>query len=495
MGKKSGIFIIIIILAFLILSSTQNWFSNIYGIGDVYCTDYTFFCCQKTIWDGYGNLANPGKVETLYRSTLTSDPNSVWCPSNAVECDVNDLQINGVGASVKIASISASCSKSFLGTSYYCDGEQSFSLSTESAFQPGTKIYRADGSSATVTIKITIYGQKLVECAGGDCALPGSGGIAVIGANGCSFSLSGFSQNEISNDAKLSGTVPVGSCFKVPESRHICGNVDEKCQSDTDCKLGHSLVYNNLGAECRGTLLEWYGCRKYNGTGTGGIWQAGTRCEVIGTKYVQCCPTAGSCGTSATCDPNTFTCKSSSQVSCTYDWECGTQTYCDRDTKTLTRDACSSGKCSKQYIRSVSCCYDSDCLNGYYCTAEHVCKQLETEKTTCPKTCCENEANYYDKPCLEGELCCADGTCRLSCDTVQIKCDYDKTCEPQIGEIKDTCSDCLEECDSLEYFDFEKQKCLPMPSPIPWEAIILGIFAFIGLYIISKIFRRGSRRR
>lgn len=502
MEVKSAFLIIVILIAGgLIYANSQGL---ILSFTPVFCSDYTYICCQEREWDG---LPTNAILEPKGGTFVT-------CPSTATRCKITSLEEYYTQTfppwstgwfepkDLYIAGRNAECYLTgWIQDNFYCVGETQITRYTYDQFKPGTKIYAKRGNKGRISY--TIYGEALRECQGGGCG--DSGGVSVLGANGCSFkiedlrwtgqpysgSLDDVKPSDFPSDWRLSGTVPSGLCFKIPESRHICGYEEETCSSDYDCVSGHTLIYNGKGAECRGTLLELYGCRRYNETQGSSQWYAGSRCEVVQTIPVQCCPTAGSCGTLGTCDPKTFTCTAPPNVECRNDWECGVQQYCDRNTKTILKDACVNEKCTKQTVKNVDCCYDSDCANGYYCFTDYTCQKLLEDKTTCPYACCENERSYYDKPCAENNICCPDNKCKLSCEGTPTLCDYDGTCEPASGETIDTCSDCMEECEEWEYFDFSKQRCLSLGWMIPWNYIIFGIFAVIVVYIVM----RGLRRR
>jgi hypothetical protein len=114
---------------------------------------------------------------------------------------------------------------------------------------------------------------------------------------------------------------------------------------------------------------------------------------------------------------------------------------CDFASKTLKTPYCSLGQCDfKEQV--VDCCSDVNCADGYFCAADYMCYEKPPVKTECPFGCCTNERYYFDKACPSGEICCADHTCRVDCDDVPIKCNYNRKCEPEIGENVDNCVDC-----------------------------------------------------
>ena len=434
--------IIAIIIAVVVAAGGYGYFAYSKGLiklqispaqgqcADVFCNDYQWICCNE-----FKSADSPKTV------TLSSSQDYETCPSYAKYCIINSANFgsnyNGywVGTTCEIK-------HGFLGigTWYACSDDQFYTVSNVKVY-PNQKIH----PNTYMQFTMSVYTDRLVWCGTSGCDAANTG-IPVQGADGCKFTTG----NDIYNidgslnqqvTASVSKTVPSGSCYLAQGSRHICGNTCESCTSNTDCQAGHTLLVNNLGAECISGQVQEYGCRNYGTTPSatrlaadGSVnllpketasYNYGTRCEVIASQAVGCCP--DSCGASAVCDVTAlpFTCKSTAQ--CSADWQCGTTQSCDSQTKTLTKPVCSAGKCTTTAVKGVECCGSQDCKAGYFCSATNTCLQNLPD---CPdnQCCLAGNGQYTVKPtCAGGKTCCLPtsaslvGTCQDSCSG-QIDC-------------------------------------------------------------------------
>lgn len=393
------------------------------------------------------------------------------CPTGKSKCEINSFYLNdyvapGLGALYK-ADATATCWTDLGG--FKCTGETQIGTMEDGLWytirlNPGDKFYGRVAKNAIVQ-----YSEY-------ELFLRSDLGIKVPGSTQCQYDL----RDE--EGITYTGELAIGECRELPIGRHVCASADEQCSTDADCKLGHTLIYNGLGAECSGTLLEWYGCRAYS-TSITDIWGVESRCEVIGSKQVQCCPTTGSCGVNAVCDPQTFTCSLPNEVECTANWECGTQQICDRIDKIIEKPICVAGTCDWQTIRNVECCYDTDCPSDYYCDENNLCQESITPRTDCPDQCCVGDIAHYDKPCPDGQVCCADGTCAVTCGTNV--CDNDGLCEPESGETGENCINDCSRCDPGYYWDIYSKSCVKISEP---AGLSFGILLIIGLAIVAVFF-------
>lgn len=361
----------------------------------VYCNDPTSLCCVKTTQDVSKSLGL----------------NSFYVCSSAVGCS-----LTSVGADANIYLGSQNCgTKSFLGVKYYsCDDKvlKSFNTGLVKLDIPKGYTVWADRS---VSVNIVLVGQKLVTNLG-----------ASVLSDSCTFTPS--VGNKITDkdglDLGISYTVPVGSgvgtldsCVLswVDGSRHICGNLEEQCASDSDC-VGHT--YGNK--ECNNRVLQTYGCRELgvpsNLVNDGGVFYqkdsasgysnvnvVTSRCEIKSAVGVQCCGDTD-CGSNAVCDKTSWTCKAPSSVECKVASDCKVSTQCDFVTSKLRTPTCTNNVCGFKDV-SVGCCGDSNCAVGFFCNAQNTCEERKVVDVACPFECCKSDKGYVDRPCADGGFC------------------------------------------------------------------------------------------
>jgi len=156
-------------------------------------------------------------------------------------------------------------------------------------------------------------------------------------------------------------------------------------------------------------------------------------CYIIPTSVkrdVECCYD-GDCkwkGENYVCDPTTFMCSESKP--CNSDIECQVigQTTCLDNTETLwTCDLNEvwypkKGTCMKS-TKEVLCCSDDDCGTEEYCNKEEGCK-LRYNLENCPsERCCIYGGDYKEKECGSSLQCCIlvgslVGVCEEDCSQV-----------------------------------------------------------------------------
>lgn len=411
-GKQIAVGTLIISIFLLVGTMKFNWeLFEVAGCKNVYCNDFNFICCSE-------DTGNPEfKSASLDAPCLGCLPCSgsakyaMQCPTYASRC-VIDTSVD----------VYSSCSKvsNWLGCpKWECTGKIKSGFTGE--FEAGTWAVRIidDGS-----FNVKIYQLKLFDCGRSACAYQASG--IPLTSSGCTWvtdkRVYDSNGNLVANPQSgqsMEYTVPPGKCYLYTTGnlRRVCGDTCEICERDDDCLAGHTYQYNGKGAECQSGQLIIYGCRQYEQTcldkdilpdGTEkcvGGYATNSRCEVVETKAIGCCPQSDYCGVNAFCDPATFTCKSSGQVECTQDWECGVATSCDYASRTLKKPTCESNKCIAKEIQSVECCYDENCATGYYCGSDYKCYEQVQQKTQCPLECCEREDLYFDKPCPSDKQC------------------------------------------------------------------------------------------
>lgn len=385
----------------------------------VWCDGFDFRCCGE-------------KAES---KSWTAAANA-WatCPAAATKCTVtsytegtlSDIRVGTCRTTTSIIGLPiAECSGTSLG-------------STPVDVQAGQAIFffqtQFSSPTGTGSLNYKIYSERLADCGDAACDA-GVTGIAVQGASGCQFvtdsrvyDSSGRLLVEPVVGQSKAVTVPVGSCYLVLDSseRHICGSIAERCTTDNDCIAGHTLTYQGYGAECGTGQISMYGCKVYgeqcdaydelpDGTKKCvGEKVSLSRCGVIKTQQVQCCPYTDACG-SGSCDPTSYTCKQPAEVKCSSDWQCGQQKYCDRTKMELQQPKCMNAGlptsyCTKQAVQKVGCCYDQDCAQGWYCDTNYKCLQAAVPIPECPYECCVNEPSpsgvpYRDKPCAMNQTC------------------------------------------------------------------------------------------
>lgn len=470
-----GVFLIVGLILILSLTGTLKLpFAVGTTFTPIYCNDYSFTCCNEQL---------------DYNQRFTVDRDDVFiCPETATKCIINS------GGYYRIGSHNCRYGyfplKWIFGNSWDCDDD--ITVSGTQTVYPGEyvlgSILNSDipGIYGSATLNIDVYDEELIFCGRAGCTI----GVPVSGADDCTFNPSATYKDGKLVDYEVSATsytVNRNDCLLtfVPGDRHICGNVEESCATDADCR-GHT--YGNF--ECIGRTLQEYGCRTFskpwyleeysNGYAykpfqgdNDGIEPDLSRCEIVNTRTVQCCGDTD-CGSNAFCDVgNTWTCKETAE--CTQDYDCGVSIQCDINLKQLKKPICSIGRCTYDIVQEVDCCSDSDCAIGYFCSNEYTCLESVPHKTTCPFECCENEQKYFDRPCPEDKPYCIDNICKSKL-------------EPKIP---------CEDCDA-----FAKSKLLGWISPsllckpkiisLPPQTISFCIFSFIKLILVPIVLIFGT---
>jgi len=403
------------------------------------------------------------------------------CPPDATKCEVSVASKECPFLEECKVYIGTNCQikSGFLGVKYITsENPREVTLWSGSlTLQPRECIYQKSNANQKVAFAYKVYKKNLIECGTAGCTQG-----RTINTGGCEFYSSEIAWDENGNlvdgQSTVRGilyTVPLGECYTylTDSGRHVIGDTCEECKSTSDCASRYPLTYTyqgkTYGAVCSAGHLQLYDCvpkgqkvcvKKVtiNGQEKCLEWGYKTKCDVVKTISVQCCPNTDSCGPNAVCDPETFTCKETAE--CTYDWQCGKGVICDYANKVIKEPVCQGGKCTYRTVQNVECCYDSQCPAGYFCSSEYKCLQKPITKEKCPWECCVNEKYYFDKPCPSGEVCCADHTCRQNCDNVIYKCNYNGKCEPEIGENKHNCRDC---------------------RGTPWWKLLIGSFIISGI--------------
>lgn len=162
---------------------------------------------------------------------------------------------------------------------------------------------------------------------------------------------------------------------------------------------------------------------------------SGGNCYIVPTgveKTVECCYNEDckwkdSSG-KLVCNPETFTCSEERPCNSDFDCEVIGQTSCFNNIETSWLCYLDEpwepykGTCKKS-TKNVQCCSDSECGSGQYCDREEGCldKYLLEE---CPQgKCCEPGGSYKTRDCPSGKQCCHVsgsyvGTCKDTCGTV-----------------------------------------------------------------------------
>ena len=420
----------------------------------VYCNDPTSVCCVKT-------LSQP--AETINYNVYGS------CPTTASgKCVLSNVQSQAGKTSVTLYVGSTNCrivQKIIpIAQVYQCDDQYAVTVAVgnTNVEVPRGYYYFTDVYSGKATVTRDTYGEKLITNLGA----PVQPSCSYSPPTGTKLTTAGL------GNLGVSYTVPVGSAVGTSDSciltwnagnRHICGNLEEKCDADSDC-IGHT--YGNK--ECYQRTLQTYGCTQLgtpsgltNGflgqdtgvifapLGTTGAGQTSnnfgvtSRCEIKSATAVQCCGDTD-CGSSMVCDTTTFTCKAPEKVGCTADYKCGVSTQCDYATKELKTPKCTivgnTGTCGFT-TKSVGCCVDGNCADTQSCDlGSHTCKDKVPVKELCPFGCCNGDTLYIDKPCSAGSFC-VNHVC-----SVEPQCSATKPCGTNL-ECKDgVCKPVSEVC-------------------------------------------------
>lgn len=408
MGKK--LFLIWLIPLFLLILGGAGYLAYTQlqqtALGDftpIFCNDYEFTCC---------GLKEEGTVNT----NLDDD---ILFTCDYTECKI--LTIERFNPLTYKSPASATCSKNWLGI-YTCDPRTTVT-SLPVTLQANEHIWV--NQIYTFPMTYESYNDRLVFC--GRSACDGAvTGVPIVGADKCTFvtahNIYGEGGNLIREveSGSISYTVHRTECVLSWHSgdRHICGYLEESCDSDNDCG-GHT----HGNKECYARTLQTYGCRPYGtapseedldlGNLFGNTFDHGKRCEIIEARTVECCGD-NDCGSNAFCDTYTFTCEETAD--CTIDADCGVSIKCDINTKELKKPICKLGKCDFKVLQTVQCCSDEDCASNYYCDSDYKCKESTIPKVDCPYECCPSPNSndrelYFDKPCPVGQYCQEDNVC------------------------------------------------------------------------------------
>ena len=404
--------IVILILgslsAFILLSEPTTE-SVVPGFTPIYCNDYSFTCCIN-------------QVESANTKSI-SDEIYFQCPLTASKCMIGSHSTSS-SLNEEWYTGSVNCRmRSFLWDDYWDCADESTGFQTE--LEPGeyiwAKVPGSEYATVTGTVNYETYEENLIFTGRAGSTV----GVPVSGADGCSFNPSATYKDGKLVDYEISATsyvVSEGDCIQtfVPGDRHICGNIEEQCDSDNDCD-GHT--YGNQ--ECIGRTLQTYGCTQFGlpyyletyGSAVAykpfegdndGNEDALSRCEITSSETVQCCGD-NDCGSNAFCDKSTWTCQETAP--CGQDSDCGVSEQCARDTKELKKPICLSGSCAFDIVQEVECCISEDCPLDYFCDADYTCKESIISKLNCPYECCVGEDSFFEKPCPSDKFC-VDNVCQ-----------------------------------------------------------------------------------
>jgi hypothetical protein len=349
----------------------------------IYCNDYSFTCCAEIL-------------STTQTISLNTNSLGWQCPSYATKCN-----IASTGNSYYIGT--SNCETSFLlrciGNCFHCEDDQRWT-SDNVDMQPMQ--YLSSGFTPEQNFQIKIYKNSLIFTGR---ATDVQGGVLVKGADGCTFNPGNTydgSGNLLSlSPSTTSYTVSHGDCLQtyLQGDRHICGNLEEDCSTNSDC-YGHT--YENQ--ECIGRNI--YGCVATGNSLPAGVQQNNgeniffnspstqgnfgniitKRCDITSTQTVQCCGD-NDCGSNAFCDNNpssltAWTCQN--KVQCYKNTDCGVSTQCDWTTNTLKTPSCEGGQCKFNEVK-VDCCLDKNCEEGGFCNNENKCEKssrIEQDNST-----------------------------------------------------------------------------------------------------------------
>lgn len=444
-NKKIGLIMFIFLVGGLmfILPNTGLLPQATLGFTPIYCQDYEFTCCVED-------------MTTLNIGDLTNDE-AYNCPGDSNYCRlVNFIGGDGTYQPNSATKGITNCGSDYnigycglIGNCFNCDGQVTTNIGDN--LLPGENVYRFDGLRNLI---IERSEDKLVFCGSSGCTQ----GTQVLGANGCTFNPTATydsSGNLVKYEkSDTSYTVPSGATGCILSwqrgNRHICGNVEEQCNTNSDC-IGHT--YGNV--ECTARTKQTYGC--VNLGLPSGIIQQGSeylfyntpsnsrsntdvtksRCEIISAETVQCCGDTD-CGSNAFCNTATFTCED--EISCSQDVDCGVSQQCNIIEKELQKPSCSLGTCDFKKVQDVECCSESDCAENQMCDIDYKCKEKGDIKKNCPHECCIGMDDYLDKPCGDGLFC------------------IDNKCNENGCEDNDDCTD-DQICDNGDCIDKEELEC------------------------------------
>lgn len=445
--KKRLIPIFIVALFVLILSSAiiikqvgvQQQTALQETFNPIFCNDYSFTCCVEK--------------EDFKQTVTITKAQFVRCPTTASRCEIisyNSPNILIGSENCKVRGIS-------IFKQFACDDTRVLS-SQPVVMKKGEYAY----TDRTTALTYSVSKLELLDTgrAGSDFGVP------VSGADGCTFTTddtlydeSGSLIKEVSAGS-ISYTVATDSCVKsfARGDRHICGSVEEQCDTDNDCRVH---TYGEF--ECTGRTLQKYGCTELSDFLPSGVSLIDgefiynnprvttspnygnvvkSRCEIVQATTVQCCGDTD-CGSNAFCDNNptsqtAWTCVSSGEVQCNQDSDCGVSQQCDLNTKDIKRPVCNDNRCEFDTITSgVECCSSADCASGSFCDTDNKCKEGTQSKTTSPFECSpakgsqSDKDKYFPRPCAKDYFCNEENKCEpeteAECNWWEVNCQLKKS--------------------------------------------------------------------
>ncbi|MFH1282345.1 MAG: hypothetical protein ABII27_01620 [bacterium] len=419
------------------------------GFTPIFCAEYEFKCCSIHGQPTGGGVTN----EFFFR-----------CPTNADRCAVSSFYTQGAYGMVNafdigVARQSTNCEvKTDIFGRPYASCVNPQTLPYAGIEVVGGMFINSDALSGQANyaysknnIAILGYYWKLFDCGLSACAKETSGQPLSPTCNWVGDYLEVYDENNRLIDPGYEGlpTVPNGECWKTTgySNRRICGYLEEKCDSNSECASKYPYKWTESGQEygatCSSNMLTLYGCVKQPGDGEcifigdvnkNGKLDDGETCfEYAPTSWcgaiagktipVGCCPDqTNACSSNAVCNPQTFKCEETRE--CTADWQCESAgTNCDYTTKKLKDWGClATGKCGVKKETAVECCSSVNCADGFHCnnlgvTADYKCYETPTPKPICPFQCCDtttnpNDAQYIQKPCSPDKpYCCPSNLC------------------------------------------------------------------------------------
>ncbi len=374
--------VIIVSAGFFLVGQARiaSLFAEVSGCEDIYCYDFNYICCGEDIF-------NPTRI------TMGSYSYN-YCPTTATRCEVKNIN----GFFYECDAITWD-----IFGQVQCSGAPRKQCSGSCTISQGKYGITAGASSAD----FEIYQKALWDCGSSACTYSG---YQIPGSMGCSYTTANAVYDETGK--LMSGSmgkyvIDQGRCFLTTAyaQRRVCGNTCESCDTDAECQAKYPTEI------CSNHILQEYVCKKEGVClkEVGGIClESGEKswCGLGSGTQVQCCNSQDCVGFGYNyfCDMTDHVCKEEAQ--CTFDWDCGMISGCDRDTMSLVEGKCVLGKCQKSTIKSVQCCVEMDCPTNYYCSyPEYTCLEKQAGKNSCPFDCCINEELYYDKQCPSGFYC------------------------------------------------------------------------------------------
>lgn len=507
-GLKVGLPVIAIIAILAVIGIWQGWFSAVggevtaQGFTPVYCNDYEFTCCA---WK-----------EGSLQSTILDIDDRLFCDLENEKCTLKS--ISGMNDQNKLYKGSINCrqEKSWFGFGYSywkCDNEVKIPVAPQD-FGKGVMIFHRDSNSRPTVSWTKTTARLLFTGKSGS-----SSGVPIQGADRCSYT---SQKNVFTTRGQDTGKKQIqelgdGECVLSYQQgdRHICGNLEEACDSDSDCG-GHT--YGNF--ECIGRTLQEYGCRQFGDdfdlVKVGSNWfvpdaksvknlltgetfdYTSSRCEIKSAKQVQCCGDAD-CGSSYRCDVNpssstAWTCQKPEDVKCRQDSDCGVSLVCDATLKQIKKPICENYQCSFDKVKTVECCTDAQCSTDEFCNNNKKCEQRGDALSQCPFECCpafesDDARNYVDKPCPGGQFCHQDHECRAEQPVSTNGGGTGGACTPTlaIGNLVIIPSFEQKDANFFQKFVFGKTD-VSCVSGFGWFAFILGLIVLLVLpFFIDKV--------